>query len=671
MRRLLSHGILCGVVFLMPGVLQAAAGDLDPTFGSGGKVVGDFGGTDSAQDVALQPDGKIVIAGKIGDTSGAVDFGVARYNADGSLDTTFGGGTGGVTTDFDGQNDEARALALQPDGKILVAGDAYVGPGPSSEIDFALARYNSDGTLDTTFGGGTGKVTTDFSALDHAHDLVIQPDGRIVIVGQASPGGIVFAVARYQPDGTLDATFGAGTGKVTTDVTGGGFDVAYAVALQSDGKILAAGDVQAPGPGTSEELAVVRYNADGTLDAGFGSGGKVRTDVTPESDQAHGIVVQPDGKILIAGFAFRDFVVARYLSDGSPDPTFGGGSGRVTTDFGAAFLGDRAWDIALRPDGKILAAGNGAGPGGEIDFALARYNSDGSPDPTFGGGLGRVTTDFNLSSDRSDDTIEAIALQPDGRVVAAGGAVFITGMSATFDVALARYLGECGNDVVDSGEQCDDGNVVGGDCCSSSCQFEANGLVCDDGNRCTVGDRCLSGVCTGGPGSDTDGDGDCDSEEAACRCNPNDAREICVLPNRLVGLFGSRAGEILMSWHTPTERRVEIASDPSCAPAGVCSAGRCTRGKIRDACVSDAQCDLPPNTCRAIINWADTADLALTFARIRGDTLSTFAPSTPGCSLKVDIPLDPARRVSNLRLRATGTIDEQPRIDRDTIQYRR
>jgi Right handed beta helix region len=196
-----------------------------------------------------------------------------------------------------------------------------------------------------------------------------------------------------------------------------------------------------------------------------------------------------------------------------------------------------------------------------------------------------------------------------------------------------------------------------------------NDTICNDGQVCTVGDTCQGGVCTGGPGGDADNDGDCDLAEAACGCNGSDANEVCILPNRLVGRGGNLAGEVIMNWNTPTVRRVPVATDPSCATLGECTAGRCTGGRIYDLCTTDADCNLPADTCRVIINWADTADLALTYARIRRTAVGGFTPVTPGCSRKVNVALDPTRRITRLKLLASGTIDLRLRKDRDVIQF--
>jgi uncharacterized delta-60 repeat protein len=392
----------------LPGAAVAAPGALDPTFGTGGQVTTDFGGFDSAQAVALQSDGKIVAAGSSGG-----DFALGRYNADGSLDSGFGSG-GKVTTDFGGF-DAVSGVVVQPDGRIVAAGRSGGG-------DFALARYNANGGLDPTFGG-TGKVTTDFGGFDAAFGVALQANGKIVAAGQGGPGG-GFALARYNADGSLDTSFGSG-GEVTTHFTAG-VEVAIAVAIQVDGKIVVTGQTFAGG---FQQFALARYNADGSLDATFASGGILTTDFGLGSGFGGALVIQPNGKIVAAGRAGSDFVVARYNTDGSPDASFGSG-GKVTTDFGGVIF-DAAFGVALQSNGKIVAAGGEFnGFPSSADFALARYNPDGSLDASFGSG-GEVTTDFG-----GFDVASAVALQPDGKIVAAG-----TGGSGS-DFALARYEGD-------------------------------------------------------------------------------------------------------------------------------------------------------------------------------------------------------------------------------------
>jgi uncharacterized delta-60 repeat protein len=410
---------LMGVVVGLATPAWAGPGDLDPTFGTGGKVTTNFFGLDQAFAMSIQPDGHIVAAGTAFNGS-SWDFALVRYNPDGTLDPTFGTG-GKVTTGFGDYYDAVNAVAIQGDGRIVAAGVASQGSGGTG--NFALVRYNPDGTLDPTFGTG-GELTTDFLGGDDlAQAVAIQQDGHIVAAGTAyhlDGLSTEFALARYNPDGSLDPTFGT-DGKVTTDFFGNS-DLAYAVAIQQDDHIVAAGRAL---NGSNYDFALARYNPDGTLDPSFGTGGKATTDFFGGADVASGLTVQSDGNIVGVGFAFNgsnfDFALARYTPGGTLDPTFGTG-GKVSTDF----LGsdDAASAVALQADGDIVAAGNVA----DADFALARYKPNGTLDPTFGTG-GKVTTDFFGNSDLA----YAVAIQSDGKIVAAGWT------STNYDFALARY----------------------------------------------------------------------------------------------------------------------------------------------------------------------------------------------------------------------------------------
>src|SRR5581483_7806589 len=295
-----------------------------------------------------------------------------------------------------GSDDGARAVAIQSDGKIVVIGFSDA----NRDFDFALARYNPDGSLDTSFGGD-GKVLTDFGGSDdEAFGVAIQADGKIVVAGFSDVNGdFDFAIVRYNPDGSLDNTFGSG-GKITTDFGGGSDDGAFALSIQTDGRIVASG-FSIPGVGKTADFAIARYNPDGSLDTTFGNGGGVLTDFNNHSDDvSFAIAIQTDGKIVAAGFSdtgsgsATDFAIARYNTDGSPDTTFDN-DGKVITDFGGD--DDEANGVAIQSDGKIVAAGF-SDANGDFDFALARYNPDGSLDTSFGGD-GEVLTDF----DRSDD----------------------------------------------------------------------------------------------------------------------------------------------------------------------------------------------------------------------------------------------------------------------------
>ncbi|WP_405979402.1 calcium-binding protein [Streptomyces sp. NBC_00158] len=315
------------------------------------------GGYDESRGMVIQADGRIVTVGlTVPAAGGYSDFALARYNTDGSLDPTFNGdgdNDGRITTDLRGGDDVADAVAVQPDGKLVVAGYSA---DPDGGGAFTVARFNTNGSPDTTFGdGGSGFTTTDFGTGTGPHEafgLVIQPGGAIVAAGESGTG---FAVARYNAaDGSPDTTFGDG-GKVTTDFAGGSAS-GYDVALQpSDNKIVVAGRSGYNYPSNESDFALARYNADGSLDTTFDGDGRVTTPFAG-ADRANGVRIQPDGKIVTAGNSGFDFALARYNpADGSLDGSFDG-DGKVTTDFGTNTL-DGAADLALQPDGKIVAAG--------------------------------------------------------------------------------------------------------------------------------------------------------------------------------------------------------------------------------------------------------------------------------------------------------------------------
>ncbi len=391
-------------------------GSLDATFGGDGRVITDFAyDEDHAAAVAVQADGKIVLGGYATGYNTYKNFALARYNPDGSLDSTFGIG-GKVITDLGSNNDQIAALVIQADGKIVAAGTSF--------SQFTLARYNSNGSLDASFGTG-GIVQTIFSGGDSAiYALALQPDGRLVVAGMAHPASSLdFALARYTPDGSLDVSFGTG-GKVITDFSTHD-DTAYALAVQPDGKVLTAGLANA---GTANwDFGLVRYNANGSLDPTFGTGGKVTTDFTGEGDQANSLTLQGDGKILAAGFAHpvnHDFALARYTADGNLDASFGTG-GKVITSGGPAI----AVGMALQTGGQIVAAGLAA----TYDLALVRYHADGSLDPAFGNAGILI-----VSLVASGASIATLAYQSDGKILAAGPVPNPRGPEG-FGFVLARY----------------------------------------------------------------------------------------------------------------------------------------------------------------------------------------------------------------------------------------
>ena len=431
-----------GALLLCASPLQAqVAGTLDPSFGTGGKKMIDFNNsTDIANAVALQADGKLVVAGLTytdNDYSGE-DFAISRHLPDGSLDATFGTG-GKVQTDFPELAAVASSVVVQPDGKILVAGGAF--PLFTFLGDVKLARYNPDGSLDESFGVG-GIVTTIFPGQgSYAFALALQPDGKIVIAGtdfinfsSEVSSNTDFALARYNPDGTPDMDFGV-AGKVTTDFNGGNDD-AYAILIQPDGKLVAVGDAIT---GAFYDFAAARYLPDGTLDSGFGVGGKVRTDFNAGSmDIARGAVLQPDGKIVAAGFTTpvggiaQPFALARWTAGGVLDASFSG-DGKQQVDFGS--FDQSAYSVLLQPDGKIIPVGFADTESSDSDFLLARLDTSGTLDPTFGIG-GKVRTSFGDLNGGA----KGAALQPDGRIVAVGFQATFSHQWAEF--ALSRYLGD-------------------------------------------------------------------------------------------------------------------------------------------------------------------------------------------------------------------------------------
>jgi uncharacterized delta-60 repeat protein len=411
---------------------------LDPDFGVAGKVSGPVG---EAEAVAIQADGAIVTAG-----TRTGNFQVARHLANGDPDGGFGGGTGVVTTSFNG-TDEGLDVAIDSDDRIVVVGSAAINVG-TNFTDFGVVRYLPDGTPDPDFGVG-GKVTTDFgvdisgdglpeSGADVANAVAIQPDGKIVVAGHAHvPRGVGlgfqndFAVARYLADGTPDPDFGVG-GKVTTTLSSE-TDLGQDVVVQPDGRIVVGGDTN-----NGDDFALVRYEPDGrSLDGSF-DGGIVVSDFGG-GESIKGLALQPDGRIVAAGSSTAhgdtfDFAVTRYEANGTLDPVFGGALSDhlVTTDTSGdiAFGHDFAADVTLQADGRIVLVGRNTSDTFS-DFTLTRYATDGTLDEAFGTD-GILSTDFHGSGEFGAD----VAVQPDGKIVAAGQ----TTNGFTSEFALLRIL---------------------------------------------------------------------------------------------------------------------------------------------------------------------------------------------------------------------------------------
>jgi uncharacterized delta-60 repeat protein/RHS repeat-associated protein len=397
-----------------------ADGTLDPNFsdtgfGGSGKVVTDFAsGDDVARAVAVQPDGKTVVVGQSQVTTAGVtnyNFSIVRYNVDGTLDTTFGdclfASPGKTTVDFF-SDDYAYAVAIQPDGKIVVAGQSGGG-------DFAVARLTSSGNFDTTFDSD-GKLTTSFGGSDFAYAVAIQSDGKIVVGGYTTAGTDKdFAVARYTTTGALDSTFDS-DGKATLSGVGHNLDdFGYAMALQDDGKIVVGGQ-------SNHDLTLGRFTTTGAADTTFDSDGIAVADLGG-TEEIRGLVAQSDGTIVAAGLKGSDFVIARFTAAGALDTTFGASSGYTATDFSLAT--DAAYALTRQTDGKFVAGGISGG-----NFALARYTSGGLLDTTFDTD-GKLTTDLGSAV----DTAYGLAIGPDYKIVAVG----TTGASPNGNFAVARY----------------------------------------------------------------------------------------------------------------------------------------------------------------------------------------------------------------------------------------
>jgi uncharacterized delta-60 repeat protein len=387
---------------------------LDPTFGDAGKAtLAAFGGDRSA--MALQADGKIVMVGGT-----FTDFILARFNADGSLDTGFGV-DGKVTTDMGGGNrqEEALGVAIQPDGKIVVVGYTAIPttpPAPSLPPTFALARYNSNGSPDTSFGSG-GRVSGNVNG--NAYAVAIQGDGKIVVAGEVSfpsTNGLDFSdfvVARFNANGSLDTSFGADvTGQVVTDI-GQATNGARNLVLQPNGAIVVSGKPQGSSAGF-DHTDMVRYLPNGLLDPSFGGGGKL---TLAGALLGEGLALQSDGKFVLAGSvtvgtfpaSSTRFALMRLKADGSIDSPFGS-AGTVNTAFS---VNAAAAGVALQGDGKIVAVGTtvlAVNP----NFVVARYNADGSIDTGFGND-GNLSIDFGFT-----DVGESVLVQPDGKIVVGG-----------------------------------------------------------------------------------------------------------------------------------------------------------------------------------------------------------------------------------------------------------
>ena len=416
--KLISFLILffCATIFTNSSYAQNWS--LDATFNGNGKVITPLlSARFQGDNAALQTDGKLLVTGSIAGLS-SDDFALVRYNTNGSVDSTFDD-DGLVSTDIESNSfDGSNSIAIQMDGKIVVVGFSFIGSG----YDFVVVRYHSNGSLDSTFGGD-GVVTTDVGSFDdEGVSVALQSDGKIVVAGSTVVPDYDFVVVRYNTDGSLDNSFDS-DGILIADLNSGSDDFVAKVLVQSDGKILLAGT-------SGGDFAVVRYNSNGSLDLSFSTDGKVTTDLGGD-ENGRNIAIQGDGKIVVVGSTSDgstniDFALVRYNSNGTLDNSFDG-DGILIRGLTSAGR-DEAFAVAIQSDGKILAGGL-LDKVTDTDFAIARYNSDGSTDSSFNS-VGRILTDFGFS----DDYCSMLLIQSDGKIVAAGYQVT--------SIAVARYTNE-------------------------------------------------------------------------------------------------------------------------------------------------------------------------------------------------------------------------------------
>lgn len=446
------------VALALPSLAAAYPGSLDPSFGGTGTVTtgiapADLG--DTVHALGVQADGKIVTVGtaNFGAGLGGDHVAIARFNVDGSLDTSFDS-DGKQTASFaPGDNyDSATAVGFEPDGKIVVGGWADMGAG-SGGLQFAVARFNTNGSPDTSFDGD-GKQTTAIASGDNTdtiYALRTQTDGKIVVGGYSSfsagSGGLQFSLARYNVNGSLDLSFDTDGRQSTSIAPGDGPDSVHALGLQPDGKIVVSGKASMGAGFGGYQFALARYNANGSLDSSFDGDGKQTTGIATadNEDVSNSLGILPDGRIVAGGYSFSgpgaggsDFAVARYNADGSLDGSFDN-DGKLTTSVAPGDNSDQGIALSLQSDGKIVQAGFsylGTGAGG-YQYTLTRYRANGSLDTDFDGD-GKLS--LGIAPADGDDVLGALGIQADGRIVIAGYSNMGSG-AGTNQIALARFMG--------------------------------------------------------------------------------------------------------------------------------------------------------------------------------------------------------------------------------------
>lgn len=384
--------------------LHGQAGTLDNNFGGDGIVTTEIGGEAHGNAIVVQTNGRIVVAGS--GTSGTSEFAAVRYLPDGTLDGTFS--ADGISTLGLTGFDEANALVVQPDGKILMAG--YITLSSSQEM--AVMRLDATGLPDPGFGLN-GIVFTSFDGLIPTHaygnDMALQPDGRILVCGTTGAGNAGdIAVARFEQNGTLDDSFSF-DGKVILDINGYS-DESHAIAIQPDGKILVAGATSIDG---QRDAVVVRLLENGSTDPSFGNNGALTLSIsTTLDDIVQAIAVQPDSRIILAGNSGPDGMAVRLLSIGSLDASFNGSGIFVNT---LLFATNSEQDVRLQPDGKILLGGSLQFSGEQSTMGLLRLLSTGQIDASFGNSGG-----VQLDISNGHDHLGSVALQSDNRIMVCG-----------------------------------------------------------------------------------------------------------------------------------------------------------------------------------------------------------------------------------------------------------
>ncbi len=400
-------------------------GSLDTTFDTDGIATTDIASrSDVGHDIAINSSGQIIVAGSadLQLSPSNYDALLVRYNSDGSLDTNYQT-TGKVTTPIRNSTDEAYSIALQPDGKSVVAGSSR----NSANLDFALARYDAFGKLDPSFGSGGRVITPIGSGDDIARQVIVRGDGKLIAVGRSRVGSNWnIAIAQYTSGGTLDTSFGTG-GIVTTDL-GSSEDDAFDVVLDANQRIVVVGQRL----GSGLDIVIARYLPAGLLDISFGTAGIANFSLGSSTEVPAGVLLQSDGKIVVGGFTNLsggfDFLVARFLTGGTLDTSFDV-DGWATIDFGST--NDYVQSIALNHVGGIVAAGTRESVSG-LDFAIAQLTSNGALDTSFGTG-GKTTTDFLGGT----DVIRRVRVADDAKLVVAGYSN--DPAKANFDFAIARY----------------------------------------------------------------------------------------------------------------------------------------------------------------------------------------------------------------------------------------